>query len=66
MFDLPALGTLDDPSTVTPDIHIFTESKLPWVVIPEGAAAVPEFYRFSEQWPAESLARFKAAMAGPG
>ncbi|MGH3050865.1 MAG: GFA family protein, partial [Gaiellaceae bacterium] len=24
-------GTLDDPSAVAPDVHIFTRSKLPWV-----------------------------------
>ena len=31
-------GTLDDPDACPPDVHIFTESKQPWVVIPEGAA----------------------------
>lgn len=36
-------GTLDDPSAVTPRAHIYTESKLPWVQIPEG---VPQFERF--------------------
>lgn len=56
-------GTLDDPSRVTPDIHIFTESKQPWVVFPEDAHVVPAFYRFSDVWPAESLTRFKAALA---
>lgn len=29
-------GTLDDPSAHAPAIHIWTASKLPWVVIPEG------------------------------
>jgi len=36
------VGTLDDPDALPPDIHIFTASKQPWVVIPPGAAAVPE------------------------
>ncbi len=54
-------GTLDDTAKVEPDIHIFTTSKQPWVRIPDGARAVPEFYSFKEEWPAESLARFKAA-----
>jgi len=29
-------GTLDAPAAVTPDVHIFTRSKLPWVRLPEG------------------------------
>jgi hypothetical protein len=29
-------GTLDEPSAVTPDVHIYTRSKVPWVVLPEG------------------------------
>src|SRR5262245_61854018 len=28
-------GTLDDPSSVGPDVHIFTRSKLSWVALPE-------------------------------
>ena len=59
-------GTLDDAASIAPDIHIFTSTKLPWVVIPEDAAAVPEFYRFSEVWSPESLARFKAAIKSTG
>ena len=51
------VGTLDQPDHLPPDIHIFTASKQPWVTIPPGAAAVPEYYRRSEHWPAESLAR---------
>lgn len=51
------VGTLDDPDRLEPDIHIYTESKQPWVVIPSGARAVPQYYRRSEVWSAESLAR---------
>ncbi|MCB9595995.1 MAG: GFA family protein [Sandaracinaceae bacterium] len=54
------VGTLDDPSVAPPDIHIFTSSKLPWVVLPEGVTAVEEYYRRSEHWPAESYARYQA------
>ena len=32
-------GTLDDPSSIEPDVHIFTRSKLPWVALPEGVPA---------------------------
>src|SRR5690348_17143060 len=28
-------GTLDDPSLVEPDVHIFTRSKLGWVSLPD-------------------------------
>jgi hypothetical protein len=31
-------GTLEDPSSVAPDVHIYTRSKLPWVALP---ASVP-------------------------
>lgn len=51
------VGTLDEPARLPPDIHIFTSTKLPWLALPEGARAVPEYYRASEVWPPESLAR---------
>ncbi len=51
------IGTLDKPDELPPDIHIFTASKQPWVVIPPGAPAVPEYYEREKYWPAESLAR---------
>ncbi|HNR23030.1 MAG TPA: GFA family protein [Steroidobacteraceae bacterium] len=57
------VGTLDEPDRVPPDIHIYTSTKQPWVVIPEGALAVTEFYDPRQTWPAASLARFKAARA---
>lgn len=59
------VGTLDDPDSLPPDIHIFTRSKQPWVVIPPGMRAMPEFYRTSEQWSAESLERRAALRAKP-
>ena len=45
------VGTLDDPDRLPPDIHIFTASKQPWVVLPPGTPAVPEYYKASEYWP---------------
>jgi len=51
------VGTLDASDRLPPDIHIFTASKQPWVVIPPGAPAVPEYYECESYWPAESLAR---------
>jgi hypothetical protein len=57
-------GTLDDPARVPPDIHIYTSTKLPWLPLPEGARAVPEFYSPAEVWQRESLERWRKAMAG--
>jgi len=53
-------GTLDDPSTVAPDVHIFTRSKLPWVRLPEGVPAFDVYYDVQKLWPAESLERRRA------
>ncbi len=51
------VGTLDEPDEFPPDIHIFTSSKQPWVVLPPDTPAVAEYYRASEYWPAEAMAR---------
>jgi hypothetical protein len=56
------VGTLDEPDRFPPDIHIFTMSKQPWVVIPPGAHAVREYYDREKYWPAESLARRRAIL----
>jgi hypothetical protein len=54
------VGTLDEPDRLPPDIHIFTESKQPWVVLPAGARAVPQYYNSKEVWSAASLERRRA------
>jgi hypothetical protein len=56
------VGTLDDPSAAPPDIHIYTSTRLPWVAVPEGVPAVADYYRRSEYWPPESVARYRAAL----
>ena len=55
-------GTLDVPSSVTPDVHIYTRSKLPWVALPSGVPAFEVFYDTKALWPADSLARVQAVM----
>lgn len=57
------VGTLDEPDRVPPDIHIFTDSKQPWVVLPEGTPSFAEFYNRKEVWPADALARRASALA---
>jgi hypothetical protein len=51
------VGTLDEPDAWPPDIHIYTESKQPWVILPPGAPAAAAYYKASEHWPAASLQR---------
>jgi len=51
------VGTLDEPASLPPDIHIYTVSKQPWLVLPSDVPAEPEFYKLSARWPAESLQR---------
>lgn len=53
-------GTLDDPATVSPDVHIYTRSKLPWITLPDSVPAFEEYYDAKSLWPPESLARRKA------
>ena len=53
-------GTLDDPASVAPDVHIFTRSKLPWVVLPDSVPTFNVYYDTEKLWPEESLARLKA------
>ena len=54
------VGTLLDPDRLSPDIHIFTSSKQPWVVLPPHTPAVPEYYDLNDYWPKESLQRRQA------
>lgn len=56
------VGTLDRPDRLPPDIHIFTASRQPWVVLPPGVPAVPEYYDRDVHWPAASLARRRALL----
>jgi hypothetical protein len=56
-------GTLDEPRDVTPDVHIFTRSKVGWVTLPESVPAVEIYYDRNELWPPESLERLEAVFA---
>jgi hypothetical protein len=56
------VGTLLDPDCLSPDIHIFTSSKRPWVVLPPHTPAVPEYYDLNDYWPKESLQRRQAVV----
>jgi len=54
--------TLDDRRALAPDVHIFTRSKLPWVGLPPQVPAFEVYYDMATLWPAQSLARRRAAL----
>ena len=56
-------GTLDRPSGILPEVHIYTRSKLPWITLPGTAPAFEEYYDMRALWPAASLERLKAMKA---
>jgi hypothetical protein len=56
-------GTLDDPTGVEPNVHIYTRSKVGWVTLPAGVPAFDVYYDANELWPDESLVRRDAIAA---
>lgn len=59
------VGTLDEPSALPPDVHIYTRSKLPWIVLPTNIPAFEAYYDSKKLWPPESLERRQALFARP-
>jgi len=57
------VGTLDQAFRLPPDIHIFTSTKQPWVILPIDVPAMPEYYDRTAHWPQESLRRRAALLA---
>ena len=56
-------GTLDEPASVTPDVHIFTRSRLPWVEVPASQPAFEVYYDQRALWPAASQERLARLIA---
>jgi hypothetical protein len=54
------VGTLDTPSAISPDVHIYTRSKVPWVALPAGVPAFEAYYDSKKLWPPASLERRRA------
>ena len=50
-------GTLDEPASIAPDVHIYTRSKLSWVTLPASVPAFATYYDTEKLWPAASLER---------
>lgn len=51
------VGTLDDPGSMPPDVHIYTSAKQSWVTLSPADLVVEEYYVTKEVWPRESLER---------
>lgn len=51
------VGTLDEPALVSPDVHIYVRTKLPWVHLPDSVPAFEAYYDSRKLWPPASLAR---------
>jgi hypothetical protein len=58
------VGTFDNPGLLPPDIHIFTQSKQPWIELPGRIPTVPEYYDRKAYWPKASLERLRVLRAG--
>ena len=56
------VGTLDDPATLTPDVHIYIRSKLPWLALPEATPSFETYYDSRKLWPPASRERGRAIL----
>jgi hypothetical protein len=66
LFAFVRVGTLDDPDRLPPDIHIFTMSKQPWVILPDNVPVMHEYYEREKYWPKASLERRAALLDSAG
>jgi hypothetical protein len=60
------VGTLDDPDLLPPDVHIYTASKQPWVMLPDAAEQFGAFYSGKDMvrlYGEDGAARFKALVS---
>ncbi len=56
------VGTLTNPDSYPPDIHIFTSSRQQWVKLDNSIPVMAEYYQRSKYWPEESIARYRHAI----
>ena len=58
------VGTLDDRTAISPDVHIFTATKLSWIQIADNKPAFDEFYPDPAViWRSEARTRWEMVMA---
>lgn len=60
------VGTMDNPDQFSPDVHIYTCSKQPWVILPKEAQSADEFYNLKETWSPEGFARLEKVKEAAG
>ena len=65
-FSFVKVGTLENPDLCPPDVHIFTQSKQPWVTLEDGLPKYEGYYRRDEAWTDAAMVRFKAVMQARG
>jgi hypothetical protein len=56
------VGTLDNPSNMTPDAAIYVLDKPDWAPLPDGVPTFEEFYNLGEVLPVDRFARLKALL----
>lgn len=56
------VGTLDNPSNMTPDAAIYVLDKPDWAPLPDGVPTFEEFYNPGEVLPVDRFARLKALL----
>ena len=54
-------GTLEPPNAVAPEVHIYVESKLPYIVLPAEIPKYSAFYDVMSLWSQASLERLVRA-----
>lgn len=59
-------GTLDLPATAPPDVHIYTTSKQPHVLLSGETPVFEGFYDVRKVWSADSLGRYSRIVSANG
>ncbi len=57
------VGTLDNPSALPPDVHIFTSTKQPWITLDDSTPVMAEYYKKANVWRPDAIERFKTLLA---
>jgi hypothetical protein len=57
------VGTFDEPDAFPPDVHIYTQSKQPWVLLAANIPAFEAFYDPKQVWSEASRQRWAALRA---
>ena len=58
------VATLDNQTAYPPQMHIWTQSKLPWLQLSDAVPSFETYYDRDKDWPAESLARYHTVVSG--